>query len=167
MREMNPGYIHWAWALAKYEGEEKPAVYIHSRAPSLPSSVSKVPISIPLATARHLPCPYLTLTAPLLKYTGPAPCSVNSLELHGSSWCLCLPLFRTPSRGLEVFGDAKIIVARPLSRVKSSLSSSEDGRGRWARGDGCWEVAADRSTACSERCCSSFPFPSSPPDQGG
>lgn len=109
----------------------------------------------------------LTLTAPLIKYTGPAPCSVNSLELHGSSWCLCLPLFRTPSRGLEVFGDAETIVERPLSPVKTSLSSSEEGRGRWARGDGCWEVAADRSTACSERCCSSFPFPSSPPDQGG
>lgn len=96
MREMNPGYIHWAWALAKYEGEEKPAVYIHSRAPSLPSSVSKVPTSISLATVRHLPCPDTYCSSHQIYWACTALC-----EFTGTPWEFVMPVSATLSHTLQ------------------------------------------------------------------
>lgn len=161
LREKNPDYTHWTWASAKHKGEKKAAIYIHSRVLSLPSSACKVPITISLATVRHLPCPnpycssHPIHQALLCKFTG-TPC-VFVVPVSATLW----HTLQRPGG----FWRHKPVVAHPLSPVKSSLSSSEEGRGRWTRGDGCWEVTADRSTACSEHRCSSFP--SSPPDQGG
>lgn len=165
LREMNPGCGRWTWALAIHEGEEKPAIYIHSRVPSLPSSVSKSLITISLATVRNLPCRETYCPSHQIHWACTMLC-----KLTGTTCELVVPLSATLWCTLQRPGNSwrcKIVVAHPLSPVKSSLSSSEEGRGSWARGDGCWEAAADRSTAGSEHCCSSFPCPSSPPEQGG
>lgn len=133
LREKNPDYTHWTWASAKHKGEKKPAIYIHSRVLSLPSSACKVPITISLATVRHLPCPnpycssHPIHQALLCKFTG-TPC-VFVVPVSATLW----HTLQRPGG----FWRHKPVVAHPLSPVKSSLSSSEEGRGRWTRGDGC------------------------------
>lgn len=81
----------------------------------------------------------LTLATPLIKYTGPALCSVNSRKLHVSSWCLCLSLICTRSKGLEAFGDAK-----SLLHILCLLSSLHSAVVRKVVGDGPEEMGVER-----------------------
>lgn len=104
LREMNPGYIYRTWALVKHEGEEKPAVYIHTMVPSLPKCQQ--------SSNHHFTGMSIAprLTAPLSNTLGPH-CALqihwNFIWVHGACDCQS---FAHPLKGLEDFGDAKSLL---------------------------------------------------------
>lgn len=99
----------YSCAVAKAEGEKKPAVYTPSRSPCLPSSVSKVPVTISPATPWHLPCPDTCWSPHQIHWACALLCKYSGTQCE-LVMPVSLPLLFTPSKGLEAFGEAEWVL---------------------------------------------------------
>lgn len=133
---MNPGYIYRTWALAEHEGEEKPAVNIHSRVPSLPSSVSKVSIIISRATVRHLPCPNTYCSSHQMHWAHTVLCKFTGI------WCeFMVPVTATFAHPLKAW---KLLEMQNHCCTSCVLPSLHSAAVRKVVADGSEEMSAER-----------------------